>query len=219
MSGISRPGRRRRTTRRSSSRCRPARTGARAPCPSLHEGLAAEARKRVGKADRRVHVVRVHVGEAFGLLPAPGADRVEGRDTEGEVAETDRRREPREGRDEIVVVPDVAPVAVGAAQCQPPRRLGAESFPSHAVTRGPRRRTSRAAGRSTRSGGSTTWSSTEMIHGNSALIVVPLPYRGVAKPGHATHRPPRRDDPCAQAQQNVTTEGTGRRLRGWIGTG
>ena len=78
----------------------------------LHEGLAAEARQGVGEADGHVHVVRVHVGQALLLLPAARADVVEGGDAEGQVAQPHRRREPREGRHQAVVVPDVPPLAL-----------------------------------------------------------------------------------------------------------
>ena len=75
---------------------------------ALEERLPAEARQRVREADRRVHVVGVHVGQPLGLDPAPGADLVEGGGRDVELGEADRGRELRERVDEVVVDPPVA---------------------------------------------------------------------------------------------------------------
>jgi len=60
-------------------------------------------------------VVGGHVGEPFGLDPAPRPDLVEGRGRDVEVVEADGRRQLRERVDEVVVQPPVAPLAVGHA--------------------------------------------------------------------------------------------------------
>ena len=79
---------------------------------ALEERLAAEPGQHVREADRRLDVVGVHVGEPFGELPATGADLVEGDRGVVEVGEADGGRQPRERVHEVVVEPEVAPVAV-----------------------------------------------------------------------------------------------------------
>ena len=75
---------------------------------ALEERLATEARQRVGEADRRVHVVGVHVDEPLRLDPAPGPDLVEGGGRDVELGEAHRGRQLGERVDQVVVDPPVA---------------------------------------------------------------------------------------------------------------
>ena len=81
----------------------------------LVEGLAAEPGQHVGEADRRIHVVGLHVGQALLLLPAPRQDLVERHRGVGERLEPDGGRQLGERVDQIVVEPPVAPRPVGGA--------------------------------------------------------------------------------------------------------
>src|SRR5581483_448594 len=81
---------------------------------ALGEGLAAKARQRVGEAHRRLDVVGVHIGEPVGLAPRPGPHLVEGDGPPSQLAEADGHRHAGDGLDQVVVVPDVGPLAVRA---------------------------------------------------------------------------------------------------------
>ena len=94
---------------------------------ALEKGLPAEAGERVREVDGRVHVVGGHVGQPRRLVPRALADFVERGETEPELLEADRGRHHHERGDQVVVVPDVAPLTVvglGPAQCRSGAALG-----------------------------------------------------------------------------------------------
>ena len=82
---------------------------------TLQERLPAETRQHIRKADRRLHMVGVHVFQAFLLLPAAWADFVKCHRSERERLKSDGRRELRKRIDEVVIEPPVAPLPVGVA--------------------------------------------------------------------------------------------------------
>ena len=141
----------------------------------LVERLAGEAGERVREADRRLDVVGVHVGEPLGLDPAAGPDLVEGGRGDVEVVEADGRRQLGERVDEVVVEPPVAPLAVlDAPLVGEDAALEVELRPVALDPRGRGRGTSPGSRSVHRVGGSTTWSSTEMMRGISTSVMGPI---------------------------------------------
>ena len=165
---------------------------------ALEEGLAAEAGQRVREADRRVDVVGVHVGQPLGLLPAPGADLVEGgrrrrrarrsrpRPTASGTGRRGRRRATQSHRS-----PSSTPFS---NEKTPPSKL---NFAESRSTRGARSWYLAGSRSVHRVGGSTTWSSTEMMRGVSMRNSFVGPqYRGSSRAGR---RPPTLLDPGKQS--------------------
>ena len=98
---------------------------------ALEEGLPAEAGERVREVDGRLDVVGRHVGQPGRLVPGALADFVEGRQAEPELLEADRGRHHHEGGDQVVVVPDVAPLPVGRLGPAQPRSGAALGAAQH----------------------------------------------------------------------------------------
>ena len=99
---------------------------------ALEEGLPAEAGERVGEVDGRVHMVGGHVGQPRRLVPrVPLRISSNVVETEPELLEADGGRHHHEGGDQVVVVPDVAPLSLGSLRPAQRRSGAALGAPQH----------------------------------------------------------------------------------------